>query len=67
VNFSTNEWCLGCDDEQNLLGEYVTSRVDAFITNPLEMRGRISCAGNYDITINNHEAAIIAFFIFKNF
>ncbi|MCM4171660.1 superoxide dismutase family protein [Arenibacter sp. TNZ] len=49
VEFSTNEWCLGCDDEaKNLLGKgvIVHQGVDDFITQPTgDAGGRISCAG----------------------
>ncbi|MBU2905707.1 MULTISPECIES: superoxide dismutase family protein [Arenibacter] len=49
VEFSTDEWCLGCADEtKNLLGKAVIVHqgVDDFVTQPTgDAGGRISCAG----------------------
>lgn len=49
VEFSTDEWCLGCDDEaKNLLGKAVIVHqgVDDFVTQPTgDAGGRISCTG----------------------
>lgn len=49
VEFSTDEWCLGCDDEtKNLLGKAVIVHqgVDDFVTQPTgDAGGRVSCAG----------------------
>lgn len=49
VEFSTDEWCLGCDDEtKNLLGKgvIVHQGVDDFVTQPTgDAGGRVSCAG----------------------
>ncbi|HLT51461.1 MAG TPA: superoxide dismutase family protein [Arenibacter sp.] len=49
VEFSTDEWCLGCDDEtKDLLGKAVIVHqgVDDFVTQPTgDAGGRISCTG----------------------
>lgn len=49
IEFSTDEWCLGCDDEtKDLLGKAVIVHqgVDDFVTQPTgDAGGRISCAG----------------------
>tara|TARA_R110002049_G_scaffold329_17_gene1915 strand:+ start:10099 stop:10686 length:588 start_codon:yes stop_codon:yes gene_type:complete len=49
VEFSTDEWCLGCNDEtKNLLGKgvIVHEGIDDFITQPTgDAGGRVSCAG----------------------
>lgn len=49
VEFSTDEWCLGCADQtKNLLGKAVIVHqgVDDFVTQPTgDAGGRISCAG----------------------
>lgn len=49
VNFSTNEWCIGCEDEtKNILGKaiIVHAGTDDFITQPTgDAGGRVSCGG----------------------
>ncbi|MCM4163077.1 MULTISPECIES: superoxide dismutase family protein [unclassified Arenibacter] len=49
VEFSTDEWCLGCaDDTKNLIGKgvIVHQGVDDYVTQPTgDAGGRISCAG----------------------
>ena len=49
VDFSTDEWCLGCGDEtKNLIGKAVIVHQgkDDFVTQPTgDAGGRISCAG----------------------
>jgi Cu-Zn family superoxide dismutase len=49
VEFSTDEWCLGCGDEtKNLIGKgvIVHQGVDDYVTQPTgDAGGRISCAG----------------------
>ena len=49
VEFSTDEWCLGCGDEtKNLIGKgiIVHEGEDDFVTQPTgDAGGRISCAG----------------------
>jgi Cu-Zn family superoxide dismutase len=49
VEFSTDEWCLGCGDEtKDLIGKgvIVHQGVDDFITQPTgDAGGRVSCAG----------------------
>jgi Cu-Zn family superoxide dismutase len=49
IEFSTDEWCIGCDDEtKNILGKgvIVHAGVDDFTTQPTgDAGGRISCAG----------------------
>lgn len=49
VEFSTDEWCLGCGDEtKNLIGKgvIVHQGEDDFVTQPTgDAGGRISCAG----------------------
>ncbi len=49
VEFSTDEWCIGCDDEnKNILGKgvIVHQGVDDFTSQPSGAAGaRISCAG----------------------
>lgn len=49
LDFSTDEWCLGCDDEtKNLLGKAVIVHqgVDDFVTQPTgDAGGRVSCTG----------------------
>lgn len=49
VAFSTNEWCIGCDDDtKNILGKgiIVHAGVDDFKTQPTgDAGGRISCSG----------------------
>lgn len=49
IEFSTDEWCLGCDDEtKDLLGKAVIVHqgVDDFVTQPTgDAGGRISCTG----------------------
>jgi len=49
VEFSTDQWCLGCGDEtKNLIGKgvIVHQGVDDYITQPTgDAGGRISCAG----------------------
>jgi Cu-Zn family superoxide dismutase len=49
VEFSTDEWCLGCGDEtKNLIGKgvIVHQGVDDYVTQPTgDAGGRVSCAG----------------------
>lgn len=49
IEFSTDEWCLGCSDEtKNLLGKgvIVHQGIDDFVTQPTgDAGGRISCGG----------------------
>ena len=49
VSFSTDEWCIGCDDEtKNIVGKgvIVHAGVDDFKTQPTgDAGGRVSCAG----------------------
>ncbi|MGB2758345.1 MAG: superoxide dismutase family protein, partial [Maribacter stanieri] len=49
VEFSTEEWCIGCDDEnKNILGKgvIVHQGVDDFTSQPSGAAGaRVSCAG----------------------
>jgi Cu-Zn family superoxide dismutase len=49
VEFSTDQWCLGCADEtKNLIGKgvIVHQGEDDFITQPTgDAGGRVSCAG----------------------
>ncbi|GGW21890.1 superoxide dismutase family protein [Arenibacter certesii] len=49
VDFSTDEWCLGCDDEtKNIIGKAVIVHqgVDDFVTQPTgDAGGRVSCTG----------------------
>lgn len=49
LDFSTDEWCLGCEDEtKNLIGKAVIVHegVDDFVTQPTGAAGgRVSCAG----------------------
>jgi len=49
VEFSTDEWCLGCGDQtKNLIGKgvIVHQGVDDYVTQPTgDAGGRISCAG----------------------
>ncbi|SHI81918.1 superoxide dismutase, Cu-Zn family [Arenibacter nanhaiticus] len=49
VEFSTDEWCIGCDDDtKNILGKAVIVHqgVDDFVTQPTgDAGGRVSCTG----------------------
>ncbi|MDX1364569.1 superoxide dismutase family protein [Arenibacter latericius] len=49
LDFSTDEWCLGCDDEtKNVIGKAVIVHqgVDDFVTQPTGAAGgRVSCTG----------------------
>ncbi|WP_100614886.1 superoxide dismutase family protein [Confluentibacter citreus] len=49
VMFTTDEWCIGCDDEtKNIIGKgvIVHAGVDDFTTQPTgDAGGRVSCAG----------------------
>lgn len=49
LDFSTDQWCLGCDDEtKNLLGKAVIVHqgIDDFVSQPTgDAGGRVSCAG----------------------
>ncbi|MCK0191193.1 superoxide dismutase family protein [Arenibacter sp. F20364] len=49
VEFSTEQWCLGCEDEtKNIIGKgvIVHQGVDDFVTQPTgDAGGRVSCAG----------------------
>ncbi len=49
VEFSTDEWCIGCEDEtKNIIGKgvIVHEGVDDFTTQPTgDAGGRVSCAG----------------------
>ncbi len=49
VNFSTDKWCIGCDDvNKNILGKSVIVHqgVDDFVSQPTgDAGGRVSCGG----------------------
>jgi|SRR5690606_9784030 len=49
VMFSTNEWCIGCDDSnKNIIGKSVIvhAGIDDYTTQPTgDAGGRVSCAG----------------------
>ncbi len=49
IEFSTDEWCIGCDDKnKDILGKgvIVHQGVDDFVTQPTgDAGGRVSCAG----------------------
>lgn len=49
INFSTNEWCIGCGDEtKDILGKAVIIHqgIDDFVSQPSGAAGsRVSCAG----------------------
>lgn len=49
VEFSTDQWCIGCDDDtKNIVGKGVIihAGVDDFVTQPTgNAGGRVSCAG----------------------